>query len=670
MSMTLTLAELGQLAAGLALVLCVFAIAQAVLSVRQCAPARLVAARNAMFANLALLSAGAATLIHAFVISDFSVAYVAQNSNLELPLLYRFTAMWGAHEGSLLLWAWYLSLFTAAALWLHWREHPLSMPWIIATLAAIQAGFLAFILLLSNPFASLTPVPANGRDLNPLLQDPGLAFHPPVLYLGYVGFAVPFAFAIASLIRGQVGHEWVTAVRRWTLFAWTALTSGIIFGGYWAYYELGWGGYWAWDPVENASLMPWLAGTALLHSMMVQEKRRMFRSWNVFLVVTTFLLTLLGTFLVRSGVLTSVHAFAVDPGRGAYMLGFLALAMTAGYGLIIWRATMLESEARLEGALSRETAILANSVLLLVVTAVVFIGTLFPLAVEVVTGQKLSVGAPYFNKVVAPVMVALLFLMGIGPSIPWRGMTSARFLRHFRLPFALAAAALAAGLGLGIRAPLTLLSIAGAVFAATAILTDMSLAVAARRRSGGVAWARAAGMVLSRSRRRFGGLIVHLGMVLIAVGMIGSGLFQSQATVEMRRGDSVEIAGHVITLRGIADIDMPNYQGRRATFSVARDGRPLFELRPEKRFYPIRAMTTTEVALRPQAWGDLYAVMGDESADGRLIARLFWNPLVSWIWIGWAVVLAGAALSLTERTRMVGVCTRRPAPQARGVPAQ
>lgn len=668
--MFMTLIKLGQVATSLALVLCLFAIAQAVLSVRRTSPARLVAARNAMLANFVLLTLGAATLIHAFVTSDFSVAYVTQNSNLELPLLYKITAMWGAHEGSLLLWAWYLALFSAAALVLHWRAHPLSMPWIIVTLATVQFGFLAFIIFLSNPFLTLTPIPANGRDLNPLLQDPGLAFHPPVLYLGYVGFAVPFAFAVASLIRGQVGLEWVSAVRRWTLFAWTALTSGIIFGGYWAYYELGWGGYWAWDPVENASLMPWLAGTALLHSMMVQEKRKMFRTWNVFLVVTTFLLTLLGTFLVRSGVLTSVHAFAVDPGRGAYMLGFLAVAMLAGYGLIIWRAEMLESEGRLESVLSRETAILGNSVLLLVATATVLIGTLFPLGVEVFTGQKLSVGAPYFNRVIVPIMVALLFLMALGPSIPWRGMSLRRFWRHFRLPLSGAALAVAICLVLGGHGALAVLTIAVTVFAGIAILVDMGLAIMARRRSGKVSWLAAAGAVFGRSRRRFGGLIVHLGMVSIAVGMIGSGLFQSQATVEMRRGDSVEMAGYLITLRDVSDISDPNYQGRRATFSVAQDGQPLFELRPEKRFYPIREMTTTEVALRPGISGDLYAVMGDESADGRLVVRIFWNPLIAWIWIGWAVVLGGAALSLTERTRIARSKARKPAPQTEGVPAE
>lgn len=670
--MILTLTKLGQVAVSLALVLCLFAIVQAALSVRQNSPARLVAARNAMFANLALITFGAATLVHAFVINDFSVAYVAQNSNRALPMLYRYTALWGAHEGSLLLWAWYLALLSAAALALHWRDHPLSMPWIIATLAAIQLGFLAFIIFLSNPFLSLTPVPENGRDLNPLLQDPGLAFHPPVLYLGYVGFAIPFAFAIASLIRGQVGLEWVTAVRRWTLFAWTALTSGIIFGGYWAYYELGWGGYWAWDPVENASLMPWLVGTALLHSMMVQEKRRMFRTWNVFLVVSTFLLTLLGTFLVRSGVLTSVHAFAVDPGRGAYMLGFLAVTMVVGYGLVIWRAEMLESKDGLESVVSRETAILANSVLLLVVAATVMIGTLFPLVVEVFTGQKLSVGAPYFNKVIVPIMLVLLFLLSFGPSIPWRGMTWWRLGRQFRVPTGVAVLAVVACLGLGVYTPLTVVAIAGVAFAATATLRDMGIGIAARHRSAGGSWLSAAGTVMGRSRRRFGGLIVHLGIVLIAVGMIGSGLFQKQATVEMRRGDSVQLAGFVLTLRDLEDITDPNYQGRRATFSVARDGAPLFELRPEKRFYPIRAMTTTEVALRPLWGGDLYAVMGDEASDGRLVARIFWNPLVSWIWIGWAVVLIGAVLSLTERTRFARRVTR-PAmsgPEQEGVPAE
>ncbi|AAV97332.1 cytochrome c-type biogenesis protein CycK (plasmid) [Ruegeria pomeroyi DSS-3] len=660
--------ELGQFAVSLALILSVFGCFQAVLAARSGAASRLVSARNAIFANFVLATIGCAVLIQAFVTSDFSVAYVAQNSNRDLPMLYKVTAMWGAHEGSLLLWLWYLTLFSAAAVWLHWRDYPKSMPWVIATLAAIQLGFLAFVVFLSNPFLTLTPMPGNGRDLNPLLQDPGLAFHPPVLYLGYVGFAVPFAFAIASLIRGQTGVEWVTVVRRWVLFAWTALTSGIICGGYWAYYELGWGGYWAWDPVENASLMPWLTGTALLHSMMVQDKRGMFRAWNVFLVVTTFLLTLLGTFLVRSGVLTSVHAFAVDPGRGAYMLGFMTVAMVVGYGLIILRADRLQDDGGISSLLSREAAILGNTVLLLVVTATVMAGTLFPLVVEVFSDAKISIGAPYYNKVIVPIMVALVFLLGLGPSVPWRQMSAKRFVGRFRLPLAFAGLTAVAAVLVSEAGIITLAAIFAVGFAGFASLADIASAIAARRRVMEQGVLRATGDVLTHSRQRIGALIIHFGVVMIGAGMIASGLFQTTQTVAMRIGDRAEAGGYTLTLRELQDTGSANYNARVARFSISRDGELLFEMAPEKRFYPVREMATTEIAIRSSLAGDLYMVMGDEDGQGTVVVRIFWNPLVNWIWLGWLVLLLGALLSLSKPSRRAAR-SRTPEP-IEGVPAE
>jgi cytochrome c-type biogenesis protein CcmF len=656
--------KLGQFATSLALVLTIFAFVQSILSVRLNARSLLVAARNAMLVNFGLATLGCAVLIWAFVHSDFSVAYVAQNSNLALPMLYKVTALWGAHEGSLYLWFWYLTLFSAAAVWLHWRDYPLSMPWVIATLAAVQFGFVAFIVFLSNPFLTIAPAPFDGQDLNPLLQDPGLAFHPPVLYLGYVGFVVPFAFAIASLIRGHTGGEWVSVVRRWTLFAWAALTSGIIFGGYWAYYELGWGGYWAWDPVENASLMPWLTGTALLHSMMVQHKRGLFRVWNVFLVITTFLLTLLGTFLVRSGVLTSVHAFAVDPGRGAYMLGFMTAAMVIGYGLIILRADRLEGNGEITTALSKESAILANSILLLIVTATVFAGTLFPLAAEVLTDEKISVGAPYYNKVIIPIMIGLVFLLGVGPSIPWRKMSLQKFIQKFRTKLLVAIAVGCLIMLIDVPDPVTFVAIIAVTFAGYVTLSDISTAVRARSRSMQESIFRATSYVFVQSRQRIGALIVHFGIVMIAAGMIASGLFQSVHTVAMRVGDRVAAGGYTVTLRELADTDGPNYDARTARFSVSQDGELLAEMAPEKRFYTVRNMATTEVAIRSVLRGDLYIVMGDESGDGTVVARIFWNPLVAWIWLGWMVLLVGSLMSLSKSDRRVAATGRRSAPVA------
>ena len=665
--MELPLIRIGGLSVALALAFCLLAVCLALAAARGRNPAHLAAARNAMLAIAALVSLGMAILIHAFVTSDFSVAYVAQNSNLALPMLYKITAAWGAHEGSLLLWAWYLAVLSGAAVVIHWRDHPLSMPWIIATLALVQAGFLALIVFLSNPFATLAPGPVDGRDLNPLLQDPGLAFHPPVLYLGYVGFAVPFAFAVAAMVRAHVGTEWVAAVRHWVLFSWTALTSGIIFGGYWAYYELGWGGYWAWDPVENASLMPWLTGTALMHSMMAQDRRHMFRLWNAFLVVATFLLTLLGTFLVRSGVLTSVHAFATDPARGGYILVFMVTAMVAGFGLLIWRAEALESEAAVESPLSREAGLLANNVVLVIAALIVVIGTLFPLAVEVATGDRISVGAPYFNRVMVPLMLGVMVLMAMGPSVPWRAMPGTRFRRLLRLPAAVALAAVALALLSGVRDGPSLAAVAVVALAGAATLADIGRAVAARTRVDGRGWARGAWAALVQGRRRMGGLVVHLGIVLIGAGMIGSGLFQQAQTVHLRPGEAARIHDYTITLRGVETVEAANWQGKLARFSVARGGEVVAVMEPEQRFYPGRGMATTETAIRSEPAGDLYIFFGDES-DGAVVAQIYWNPLVGAVWLGWMVILLGAGLSLSARAPRRAAAAS-PAPE-RGVPAE
>jgi cytochrome c-type biogenesis protein CcmF len=666
--MDISYLKLGQLAVSLALILSIYAFIVATVAERTRNLSALISARNAMGIHTALVLFGVLVLFRAFITNDFSAAYVAQNSNLNLPMLYKVSALWSAHEGSLLLWALYLAVFSFSAICVHWRNFPLSMPLIIATFSAVQIGFLIFIIFLSNPFLTLTPTPLNGQDLNPLLQDPGLAFHPPVLYLGYVGFTVPFAFAIAALIRGYSGIEWVVAVRRWVLFSWAALTSGIIFGGYWAYYELGWGGYWAWDPVENASLMPWLTATALVHSMMVQEKRHMFRTWNVFLVTTTFLLTLLGTFLVRSGVLTSVHSFAVDPGRGTYMLIFLAVAMVVSYGLIIWRSQLLESEAIVEKLISRESGILINSILLLLTATCVFIGTIYPLFLEVVSDQKVSVGAPYYNIVVLPVMVALMFLMALGPSIPWRGMTLKRLWRISYKQLIFGSILAIACMFLPAARTITVLATFAVGFAAACIVRDISIAVSTRKRLKSISLWLSIYETLTNSRRRMGSLIVHFGIVLIAAGMIGSGLFQSTKTVFLNIGQSTEISDFTVTLRNLADTDGENFQGRVAEFSVSQNGNLLFVMQPQKRFYKIRNMTTTEIAIHSFFSGDLYMVMGNESESGGITARIFWNPLIIWIWLGWMIVLAGSMLSLTQ-----SVAFRKPnvhLPKSVEVPAE
>ncbi|GAB4388362.1 heme lyase CcmF/NrfE family subunit [Albidovulum sp.] len=664
--MDLSLATIAEVALALALALSLLAAGLAVAAGRQRDALRLTAARNAVLAVAVLVSLAFAILFHAFIVSDFSLSYVAQNSNLSLPMVFKIAGVWGAHEGSLLMWAWFLAMVSAAAVVLHWREAPLSMPWVIATLGVIEAGFLALVVLFSNPFARLLPVPADGRDLNPLLQDLALAFHPPMLYLGYVGFSIPFAFAMAALVRQHVGGEWVTAVRRWTLFSWLALTTGIVFGGYWAYYELGWGGWWAWDPVENASFMPWLTGTALMHSMMAQERRGMFRLWNMFLVIATFLLTLLGAFLVRSGVLTSVHSFAADPARGAYLLAFLGLAMVAGFGLLLWRAETLESDAEVESPLSREAGLLANNVLLVVGMLIVMAGTLAPLAVEVLTGARISVAAPYFNRVMVPLFLVLLVLMALGPALPWRAMPADRFLRQFRPAFAAAGLGLAAALALGVRDPVTLAAVAAATMAGAATLADLARSVAARRRVAGSGWGAALLRSLIEGRRRTGGLIVHLAIVVMAIGMIGSGLFQQARTLHMAPGQATRIAGYTLTLRGIDTVEGPNWTAREARFSVSREGRVLAVMTPQVRFHPGREMSTTKIAIRSELAGDLYIFFGGEE-EGAVVAQIYWNPLVGWVRGGWLLLVAGALMALSEPRALR---RRRAAAVSQGVPAE
>ncbi len=643
-----TLIEFGLVASSLAFVLSVSALALSILSRRVGAPALLVSAKHALIANVMLVTLACFTIVWSFVELDFSVLYVTQNANSRLPMLYRVTALWGAHEGSLMLWLWYLTLFSALAVVLHWRTHPLSMPYVIGVLASLQAAFLAFILFLSSPFTQVHPPLPEGRDLNPLLQDPGLVFHPPTLYMGYVGFAVPYAFAIAALLRGQSGREWVVTTRRWTLFSWLLLTSGILLGGYWAYYELGWGGYWAWDPVENASLMPWLIATAFLHSVMAQEKRNIFQSWNIFLIISTFVLSLLGTFLVRSGVLSSVHAFASDPGRGVYILVFLSIVSLVSYGLLILRAPSLAGPWTSGNLISRETTLLLNNLLFVVATITVLIGTLYPLAVEVVTGDRVSVAAPYFNTVMPPIILWVVLLMAIGPFLPWGHIKPERLRSLLILPLVGSALLLLALILAGVTRPLALVAIGGVSLATLATIKDVVDTAQAREKGYHVAanlWQQ-----FKRNPRRYGGLIIHLGTLVLIIGVIGSALFGQTATVTLVPGERMTIGAFILTFRGVEEVAGPNYTSRRATVTVSQDGRPAFVLFPEKRNYQgERKMITTEAAIHTSIAGDLYVVLAAEEADERAAIRAFWNPLVIWIWIGWLVIIVGATVALAQR---------------------
>lgn len=648
--MTGSLIEIGLGATSLSLVLALAAFAAVVFALHRGAPAFLHVARHGLMLNFLLVTLACFTIIWSFVVSDFSVVYVAQNSNSKLPLLYRLTALWGAHEGSLMLWLWFLCAFSALAVYLHFKSHPLSMPYVIMTLAGLQVGFLIFILFLSNPFIEVHPAMSEGRDLNPLLQDPGLAFHPPTLYMGYVGFSIPFAFAIAALARGQSGREWVVTTRRWTLFSWTALTSGILLGGYWAYYELGWGGYWAWDPVENASLLPWLTGTAFLHSIMAQDQRNLFQTWNVFLVVTTFGLSLLGTFLVRSGVLTSVHSFASDPGRGAYILGFLIVVAVVSYGLLIVRGHRLIGPERVSHLISRESALLYNNFLFVGAAVIVLTGTLYPLAIEVLTGERVSVAAPYFNKVMAPLLLGIVLLMGLGPLVPWRKSSLKQLRRQFTVPLVAAVLVMITALALGVHETIAVIAFGLVAFVFSATLLDTFRASEAVRGATERSYLQSLLHLVQNNQRRYGGFIVHMGTLILVIGVIGSGFFRQESTVTLKPGERVVAGPYTLTFRGVQPNKGPNYTERLAFFDWEKEGSSTTgTLTPSKRNYPVTNTVTTEAAIFSTMLGDLYVVLGNETNDGRAVTRAYWNPLVNWIWFGWLVVLVGVLVAMTKR---------------------
>jgi cytochrome c-type biogenesis protein CcmF len=622
---------------------------------------------NAAVAMFVLTSIGGLSLISAFVTNNFSVQYVASNSNSQLPIFYKVAALWGGHEGSLYLWVWILTLYTLLVA-VHGRKHyPDRLPVILAVQGWLMVGFFGLILFLSSPFLRLFPVPADGRDLNPLLQDPGMVFHPPMLYLGYVGFSVPFAFAMTALITRWKSEFWIIHIRRWALIAWGFLTTGILLGGWWAYYELGWGGYWAWDPVENASFMPWLVGTALVHSITVQERRRMLHAWNIFLVITTFSLSLLGTFLVRSGVLSSVHAFAVDPGRGAYILAFMTTVLTVSFGIFLARGRYQEAEEGMTSFLSRESLFVWNNVVFTVAAACVLLGTLYPLVLDALSqGQaKITVGAPYFNAVMVPIFMLVLLLMAIAPLVPWRKANPERLRTRLLIPIVMG---VVAGLAMLIFAwpvrwvgPVAVALIA---FVAGTILTDFARAVGQRRvQHPGEGWIPAMLRTALGNRRHYGGMIVHFGIVIIAIGLTGSGLFRVEKSVAMAPGDVVSVAGERLRFDGVRQFQRENYFSTQGHFTLLDRGAVVL---PEHRVYTVQQMPTTESAIHSTVLRDFYVVIAEPATDGASTGPTKWgvhvyvNPLVQWIWGGGLVSLLGLAFTLSFR--------RRRAPAAASVP--
>ena len=592
--------------------------------------------------QMVLVGIAFACLTYAFISNDFSVLYVAQHSNSQLPIQYRISALWGGHEGSLLLWAFILTLWMVAVA--AFSKHlPLEMvARVLGVMGLVSVGFLLFMLFTSDPFDRLLPAALDGRDLNPLLQDPGLVIHPPMLYMGYVGFSVAFAFALSALLGGKLDSTWARWSRPWTTVAWVFMTIGIALGSWWAYYELGWGGWWFWDPVENASFMPWLVGTALIHSLAVTEKRGAFKSWTVLLAIAAFSLSLLGTFLVRSGVLTSVHAFATDPKRGIFILAFLVTVIGASLLLFAWRAPKVGLGGKF-GIISRESMLLSNNVLLSVASASVFLGTLYPLFMDALGFGKLSVGPPYFNTVFVPLMVPLVMMMGLGPVARWKQTNLPDIWQRVR--WALAASmviAILLPLVMGEWTPLIGLGILLAAWVVTTSLMDL------RRRMGNE------GSFMQRlkvpSLSYYGMQFAHIGIAVFIIGVTMVKGYETERDVRMDIGDTLTTGGYVFRFDGVTEVEGPNYVAAKGSFSITKDGKLITVLEPEKRQYNASGMPMTEAAIETGFLRDLYVSMGEPIPDSEAWAiRIYIKPFVDWIWGGCLLMALGGMLAVSDR---------------------
>ncbi len=620
--------ELGQLALCLALAVALIQAVVPLYGAHTLNASYIALARPAAQAQALLIAFAFGCLTYAFVTNDFSVQYVAMHSNSALPLHYRVSGVWGGHEGSFLLWCLMLGVWMLAVSAFSAHLPGEMTARVLAVMGLMSAGFIAFMLFTSNPFDRLFPAPPDGRDLNPLLQDPGMVLHPPMLYMGYVGFSVAFAFAVAALLSGRLDAAWARWSRPWTTIAWVFLTLGIALGSGWAYYELGWGGWWFWDPVENASFMPWLVGTALIHSLAVTEKRGGFRSWTVLLAIVAFALSLLGTFLVRSGVLTSVHAFAVDPKRGIFILGLFAVFIGGALALYAWRT----SRIGLGGAfspVSRESFLLANNVLLATAAGTVFLGTLYPLALDAFGGGKISVGPPYFEAVFVPIMAPALFLMGVGPLARWKRASIPELALRLRW-------ALGVSLALGFLSPL--------LFGDWRGMVGFGLALAI--------WIVVTALMSLKGRQtrsHYGMVVAHIGVALFVVGVTLVKGYESERDANLRPGESVSLGALAFTLEKIEDVKGPNYVAARATVSVARDGKPVTVLHPERRVYTVQEQVMTEAAIDPGVTGDLYVSLGDPLPGGAWLVKVQHKPFIDWIWGGCLVMALGGLLAATDR---------------------
>ncbi|MBX9928287.1 MAG: heme lyase CcmF/NrfE family subunit [Gemmatimonadaceae bacterium] len=604
--------------------------------------------RSAVYTNFALLTLAAGAMVYGLVAHDFSISYVAQVGSRATPLLFTVISLWGALEGSILFWAWVLAFYAAAVLWVNRDREGTLVPYASAVILAVAVFFGILLVGPANPFHLVSPVPPDGPGPNPLLQNHILmAVHPPLLYLGYVGLTVPFAFAVAAMLNGEVLQDhWVVLARRWTLVAWALLSAAIIAGMWWSYEVLGWGGYWAWDPVENASFMPWLTATAYLHSVMVQERRGLLRLWTLNLVVATFVLTILGTFLTRSGIVSSVHAFTQGT-IGWYFLAFIGVVLVAALVLVAGNSDRLKSEGQLGGVISRDTVFLLNNLLLTAFTFTVLVGTLFPLVAEAARGVKVSVGEPFFNRMTLPICVALLFLMGVGPALPWRGVSNDEARSRLLPPAVGAALALVIALMSGVRMPYALLAWVSAGYAIAAVLREYQRGVGGRMRARGERWLVALVRLVRGNRRRYGGFLSHIGVFVVALAIATSSALRREHEQTLRPGESMSLAGFEIRLDKVSGREEPQRAVIGAAVTILRGGAVLRRMEPRMNFYPTQQSPVPTPDVRSTPAGDLYLTLMAFRPDGTTATiKAIHEPLVPWIWIGGMIVILGALVAL------------------------
>ncbi len=605
-------------------------------------------ARYALLGQFLLVTLAAFALIYGLISTDFSIKYVAFNTTRATPIYYRVTGLWGALEGSLLLWEWLLIIFAAITAWVYRDRHREMMPWVIMIFSIVSVFFLCVIGFLSNPFEIISPVPADGRGLNPLLEDANMMTHPPLLYTGFVGLTVPYAFAMAALIVGKLDEAWIVSTRRWTIIAWFFLTAGNLVGAWWSYHVLGWGGYWAWDPVENAAFMPWLPATAFLHSVQVQERRRMLKVWNLSLIIVAFSLTIFGTFLTRSGILSSIHAFSSGP-VGGFFLGFLTLILLSSFGLLAYRADLLREQPELDAMVSRESAFLLNNIVLVSALFTIFLGTIFPLLSEAVAGVQVSVGAPYFNSVTVPLFLFLVFLMAMGPMIAWRRASWDNLKRNFLWP---ATSALLLALGLfvwKVRDFLPLLGFTLLAFVVFTILYDTTLALRARKRIAGEGILRGLITLTRRNQRRYGGLVVHLGVVLIIMGIAGSMTYSIEKEATLAVKQNLQVGNYQIQFQGLRGSQQPTHFRVEGAFRVFHNGNDEGILSPALKFFPTQQSPVGRAVHQSSLSEDIYLILSGFSELDRNQATLkvLVRPLVIWMWIGGFVITLGTLICIS-----------------------